>query len=204
MVFITSIEPAGPDRRARRLTLDGPDHVRITAAAVVRDLAFEAGDAIELSELEESEERMARERALRLVGYRERCVAEVSLRLTRDGYPQPLAQRLVGRFEELGLIDDARFAAAWVRMRVASGFGAVRIRRELVTKGVSEDIVDAAIAEFAPDDPVESARAILRGAVAVDSRSRSRLIRKLMTRGFEARVAAAAVGDTVRGQSDSE
>ena len=196
MVAIAHIEDAGPDRRARRLVLaDGT--ALMTAAAVVKELALNAGiqcDRASLDDdLRQAELRQSRERALRLVGYRERSTEELRRRLLDDGYPQVVVEPLVERFVELGLVDDDRYSRMYVRSRLRSGYGVRRIARELDKKGVPAYIASAALDEIAVDDPVTMARAALGGRVATDPRERQRLIQRLVTKGYDLRTALAAV-----------
>lgn len=196
MVAIVHIEDAGPDRRARRLVLaDGT--ALMTAAAVVRELSLDAGDQRDRASLDEdlrqAEMKQSRERALRLVGYRERSTDELRRRLLDDGYPQAVVEPLVERFVELGLVDDDRYSRMYVRSRLRSGYGVRRIAHELDKKGVPAHVVAAALDEIATDDPVMMARMALGGRVATDLRERQRLIQRLVVKGYDLRTAIAAV-----------
>lgn len=196
MPQLVRIESAGPDRRARRLHF-GENAERLTSAAVVRALGLSEGSDVDLQTVAELEETCARERALQLVGYRERSVTELRNRLLNDGYPSPLVAALVDRFVELMLVDDRRFAGQWVRNRLAAGYGSVRIRRELAEKGVATHLIEAALEEAVEhdaDDEHDRARRVLRGKTPADAKERERLIRRLVSRGFSLSVALAVVG----------
>ena len=197
-VTITSIENAGPGNRARRLVLDEGTQIRLTAASVVKDLSLESGQIHEpeslASELDEAEVRLAKERALRILGYRERSAAEVDQRLLDDGYPPEVARDTVARFSELGLIDDSRFAAVYSRSRLAAGFGTRRIASELKQRGVAPEIAVSALREAMDGyDEVERAIGALRGRVPRDRRERERLLRHLVSKGFDLSTALAAL-----------
>lgn len=196
------IENAGPGPRVRRLLFsDGSDPV-ITSAATLRLACVEDGADVEPDVVRELiaqvEPDAARDRALALLGYRERSVAELRRLLLADGYRAATVEATVGRLSDLQLVDDSRFAAMWVRSRRASGYGPSRIRRELREKGVSDDVIADANAAYdscedAVDD-VAAARAVLGSARPTDRKHRERLIRKLVTRGFSFGVAVEAVG----------
>lgn len=197
-VTITSIEVAGPDRRARRLMFsDGLE--RKTAATVVTALDLEPGSAIDRVALEEAllteEPLHARERALRWVGYRERSPEELRVRLTRDGFPDDVSRAVVQRFEELGLVDEARFAEMWVRSRVRAGYGRRRIATELSTRGVSEHVAAAALGLSEGTD-VERARNQLARASLRSPKDRDRAMRRLVARGFDFGTARDAIAST--------
>jgi regulatory protein len=200
MLTIACIETAGPDRRARRLVFSDSSEPRTTSAAVVRALMIEPGMQFDNRELEpmlfEAELAQARERALRLLGYRERSEKELRTRLRDDGYPQTVVHRVSARMVETGLLDDERFARSWARARATGGYGPSRVSRELGDKGVDTELIAEAVREaFADQDPVARARAILGSAPPRTRSERDRAIRKLLRRGFSLSTALVALGD---------
>lgn len=200
---VTAIQPAGPDARARRIVF-AQGESRTTAAAVIRALGLEAGDEVAESEfiasLEALEPDCARERALRVVGYRERSTRELERRLVDDGYPAGIAREVVSRFVELGLVDDARFAGLWARSRALAGYGASRIVRELREKGVAPEMIEDAVSEVVGGDSEgQRARALIGDRPPQSAQDRERLIRKLVRRGFTFSVALGAVPQVERG-----
>lgn len=182
------IEDVGPHSRARRLLLSD-DEVIVTSRDVIKDLGFEPGttvDASTLSEaLGEAEERCARERALRLLGYRERSVAELARKLAEDGYSGRTVTTVVDRMVELGLVDDARFARLWVRGRVSAGYGPRRVSRELKERGLSPEVIDEAMTAEQDPDPVGRLRKSISSRWPCDRKQRESCIRRLIARGFE-------------------
>ena len=92
-----------------------------------------------------------------------RSRSELSGRLARKGVPVETAERLLDRFEEVGLVDDEAFARAWVQSR-HSGKGLARrvLAQELRRKGVEDEVARTALDEVDPDDEVESARLLVR------------------------------------------
>lgn len=198
IVTIERIEDAGPDRKARRLVFAGHVESILTSAAVVRSLGLTEGEDVDYEDLRariaSAAPEFARERALRVLGYRDRSQAELTRKLTDHGYDQDLVASLVERFVELGLVDDARFASLWARTRKSSGMGPQRIRRELAERGVSKELAESAVSDiFGDTDCVEQARASLRGRRAEDTRARDRLVRTLVRRGFTIGTALKAV-----------
>lgn len=190
-------ERAGPDLRARRLVFDD-ESTRTTSAAASRILGLEEGvelgaDAIEAA-LAEVEPRLAKDHALRLLGYRERSTAEVRTRLTDAGHPSPVVEGVLVRFRELELLDDARFADMWARSRAAAGYGRRRVARELSQKGVDAETAQVALdAAFSPASQAERARAVLRGSRPSTRAERDRLLRRLVARGFDVGTALEAL-----------
>jgi regulatory protein len=198
---IIRIEDAGPERKARRLVFDDGSEPRTTSAVVAKELGLEEGlelsaDALEMA-LQQAEPPRAKERALQLLGYRERSVAELTRKLRDSGYGAPLVLATVARCAELGLVDDERFAEAWVRSRTSAGHGSRGIRRELTEKGVSPHVIAAALErECATDQELARARAALRGQRALNRKDRDRLVRRLVARGFDLPMAFQVVGES--------
>jgi regulatory protein len=194
---IQRIESVGPDRRARRLFFEDSSEARVTSAAVLKLLSLDVGSEVDLDQLHaalaEQEPQLARERALQLLGYRERSRAELRQRLLENGYPTGVVDSVVDRFCEVELVDDVRFASAWVRTRASGGYGRRRIARELAEKGVDESIINSALSDELTDDELCRARASLRGRQPRDAKDRQRLVRRLVSRGFEFRTALDAV-----------
>lgn len=195
---IQRIESAGPDARARRVFFDDDSESRVTSKAALKFLELEVGSNVDSAEfssaLAEHEPRLARERALQLLGYRERSRSELRQRLIDNGYPAPVVDSVVSRFCEVELVDDVRFASSWVRSRASAGYGRRRILRELADKGVDDQIALAAVDEQIGEDELSRAHSALKGREPRDPKDRERLVRRLVARGFELRTAVEAVG----------
>jgi len=100
----------------------------------------------------------AKEICLRLLTDRARTKHELGARLRRKGIPDEVAEGVLARFDEVGLIDDEAFAGAWVRSRHNHrGLGRRAIAQELRRKGVAREIADEALTEV--DDEAEAQRA---------------------------------------------
>ena len=82
--------------------------------------------------------------------------------LAKKDVPEEAAAAVLDRFTEVGLIDDAAFAAAWVSTR-QSGRGLARraLTAELRAKGVDGEVAAAAVAEVDPQDEWDSARRLV-------------------------------------------
>jgi regulatory protein len=102
---------------------------------------------------------VARGICLRLLTDRARTRVELAQALCRKGVPDEVLNRVLERFDEVGLIDDKAFAGQWVRSQHQHrGLGRTAIAVELRRKGVDREIADEALAEVAPES--ERLRAI--------------------------------------------
>jgi regulatory protein len=82
--------------------------------------------------------------ALRFLEARSRSVAEVRTRLTRAGYQLELVESAIARLVDLGMLDDAAFAAQWVESRDrAHPRGEAALMVELRQKGIDAPTIAA-------------------------------------------------------------
>ncbi len=94
---------------------------------------------------------------------RARSRSELSDKLARKGVPAELGERLLDRFEDVGLVDDAAFARSWVQARqTGKGLARRALSQELRRKGVDDEVAREALDEVDPDDEIEAARALVR------------------------------------------
>lgn len=136
-----------------------------------------------------------------LLARREHSVAELRAKLTAREFDADAVDAAVNRLAEEGLIDDRRFAAAFVASRVRKGQGPVRIRVELERRGVSTDTVVACLdqGDIDWDDLACSVRIKKFGPErAPDYREWARQAKFLQYRGFTGEQISAALG-TERG-----
>ena len=140
------------------------------------------------------------EAALRFLEARQRSAEEVRRRLLLRGYRPDLVEGSIERLTELGMIDDAAFARAWVESRDrARPRGERALRQELARKGIDRALRDEALAEREvdrPDADEDAARRLLeRHASALarvsDPRARRQRAYALLARnGFDSEVCA--------------
>ena len=92
-----------------------------------------------------------------------RSRAELATKLAKRRVPEEVAERLLTRFEEVGLIDDAAFARSWVESRQpGKGLGRRALAQELRRKGIDDEVAREALGEVDPEDEEEAARALVR------------------------------------------
>jgi regulatory protein len=88
------------------------------------------------------------EAAARFLEVRSRSVSEVRRRLGGAGYRADLVEGAIARMTELGMLDDAVFARAWVESRDrARPRGERAIREELRLKGIDRETIDSVLAD---------------------------------------------------------
>ena len=112
-------------------------------------------------------EAAAREICLRLLSFSPRTRAQLADALRRKGVADDVAERVLGRYTEVGLIDDAAFAQAWVQSRHAGrSLGRRALAAELRQRGVADDTVKEAVEELAPEQEESAARELVAKRMA--------------------------------------
>ena len=148
-------------------------------------------------------EQVARTILLRRLSAAPRTRSELRTDLLRRGVPDDVADRVLDRFVDVGLIDDTAFAQLWVdsRQRTRGSARAV-LRQELRSKGIGDD--DAARALEGIDEEAERARAIelvhakVRSMQRLDPEVRvRRLVSMLMRRGYRRGTALSVVTEVL-------
>lgn len=137
----------------------------------------------------EEEKRSAKECALNVLSFRERSPKEIRDKLVLKGFAPPVIDVVLGDLTAVGLVDENRFARAWIRDRVLSGKKGMRlVRSELMKKGVAKETIAAALEEE-PVDEETAARELVKKyeprLAALEPRKRKkRLYDMLLRRGF--------------------
>jgi regulatory protein len=127
-------------------------------------------------------ESVARKILLDQLTGRARTRSELADKLAARNVPTDIAGRLLDRFEEVGLVDDAAFAKEWVEQR-QSGRGLARraLAQELRRKGIDDEVAREALDEVDEDQEVEAARRLVQAKLrSVRSLDRDRAVRRLV------------------------
>ncbi|PCG84342.1 recombination regulator RecX [Streptomyces sp. WZ.A104] len=129
----------------------------------------------------------ARNICLRLLTGTPRTRKQLADALRKREIPDEAAEEVLARFEDVGLIDDAAFAGAWVESR-HHGRGLARraLVRELRTKGVDSAVIDEAVGQLDADQEEETARELvarkLRSTRGLDRDKRLRRLAGMLAR----------------------
>ncbi len=134
---------------------------------------------------------------------RPHTAAELTRKLARRQVPEEVAEAVLGRFAEVGLVDDRAFAAAWVDSR-HGGRGLARraLAHELRQRGVEGAVVAEALAELAPETELATARRLvqrrLAGLAGLPREAQvRRLVGLLARKGYGAGTAARVVREAL-------
>lgn len=129
---------------------------------------------------------------------------ELADKLAKKDVPGELAEQLLDRFTEVGLIDDEAFAKAWIESRQpGKGLARRALAHELRRKGIDDEIARDALAEIDPDDEAAAARVLVRRKLRSvrgleQQKATRRLVGMLARKGYGAGMAFAIVKDELR------
>jgi regulatory protein len=146
----------------------------------------------------------AREICLNLLTMRPRTRAELRTGLLRRGVAEDVADQVLGRLDEVGLVDDAAFAEQWVRSRhTYQGMARRALSAELRRKGVADELAAEAVSTLDSETEEARARELVRkrmramGGVEEVAAIR-RLVGMLARKGYPEGMAYRVVRDELR------
>ncbi len=138
---------------------------------------------------------MTREEALtytaRLCNKAEYCRAEIATKLRTKGLSAGDIDAVVDELERQRLVDDRRFALAFVRTKFRNQlWGRRKIAIELQRRRIARTAIDEALAQITDHEYTAALRALIDRktrtiATPVDAPARASLARTLIGRGFE-------------------
>jgi regulatory protein len=187
---------------------DPEDSGRCPSAAFPEDRAVSPGGATPEAPRDNPEER-ARQTCLRLLTLAPRTRAQLADALRKRGISDETADEVLSRFEDVGLIDDAAFARAWVESRHYSrGLSGRALSAELKQRGVAAEEIRAAIEEqLDPDAEVEAARRLvdrkLQSTRGLPPEQRTRRLAGLLARkGYPAGLAFRVIREALESEGE--
>jgi regulatory protein len=150
----------------------------------------------------------AREICLRQLSLAPKTRAQLREALTTCDIPDDVADAVLGRFADVGLIDDAAFARAWVESRhYSKGLAGRALKAELRRRGVEDDDIKEAVATLGPDAEAEAARRLVDRKLAgmkgqpVQTRTR-RLAGMLARKGYPAGLAFRVIREALEAEGE--
>jgi regulatory protein len=128
-----------------------------------------------------------RHKAMDMLARREYAEGELRQKLEAKGNPPEAVAEVVAQLCEEDLVSDERFTEAFVRSRMNSGYGPLRIQAELRERGV-DDTIQAIYLDFRDALWVKQAAQVrskrFGPEAAEDYKERARQARFLQYRGF--------------------
>lgn len=151
----------------------------------------------------EDQERVARDVVLRQLSMMARSREQLREKVLAKGVGEDVAERVLDRFTEVGLVDDAAFAESLVRtQRESRGLSRRGLAAELRRRGVERDVVEEAVSAVGDEEEYETALRLARKRAAatagLERQVRERRIAGMLARkGYGASVAYRAVREAL-------
>jgi regulatory protein len=140
---------------------------------------------------------------LRQLALAPRSRAELRQKLAQRGCAPEVANAVLDRMTQVGLIDDEAYAQMLVRSQQAGrGLARSALARELRTKGIEDHLAEAALASISDIDERDRARALVDKKLramhgqGIDVQTR-RLAGMLARKGYSSSVAYAVIRDAI-------
>ncbi len=144
--------------------------------------------------------RAALDSAVRSLSQREHARRELERKLASKGHAPQLVEQVMDYLHTHDLQSDDRFAESFVRSRVQKGYGPVKIRQELASRGLGEEALERQLTEPADFWLSVARRALARkfghssDEVEIDRDAWNTRARFLARRGFPADLIYRALG----------
>ncbi|WP_338183208.1 regulatory protein RecX [Jatrophihabitans sp.] len=132
-----------------------------------------------------------------------RTRAELATALARRGVPDDAAERVLNRFVEVGLIDDAALADGYaLAQHRERGLAGRAVAQKLRRRGVPDDTLQAAVGLIDPESELATARALaarkLRSMGGLEPAAQARrLVGLLARKGYPSGLAYQVVREAI-------
>ena len=208
----TAPEDSGADPGRGRSVVAGSaaDHGDASSAGVSSDGAGAGPGGAGSGGADSGSEEAARAICLRLLTAGPRTRAQLATALRKRRIPDEVAESVLSRFTEVGLIDDAAFARAWVESR-HHGRGLARraLSAELRQRGIPDGEVRSAVGVLGPQDELATAQRLVAKRLPVSrgkpmpTRARQ-LMGMLARKGYAAGLAAQVVREALEREQEND
>jgi regulatory protein len=146
---------------------------------------------------------VARRIVLRQLAMAPRSRQQLRDKLATRGCPDEVAEAVLDRMTEVGLVDDEAYAAMLVRSQQAGrGLAARALARELRTKGIDDETAQATLAGIDPEEERARARELvvkkLRTMHGLDATVQTRRLAGMLARkGYPSGLAFAVIREAI-------
>ena len=151
-MIITNIVPKR--KKLSAVYIDGEFALKIDTETIISS-PYSVGSEIDDEQLKElidrAEEKRAKEKALWLLSTRDHSKRELETKIRKTNSAES-AQKAVERMEELGLVDDEKFARRYAEELINIKHLSVRgAKYKLTEKGIDKNLADEILEELATD-----------------------------------------------------
>ena len=186
-MIITDIVPKR--KRLSALYIDGEFAMKLDTETIIAS-PYSVGSEITDEELKElldaSNEKRAKEKALWLISYRDHSKRELETKISRTS-DRESAKKAVERMEELGLLNDEKFARRYTEELINAKHLSVRAAEyKLTEKGIEKELARQILDELDPD-PREHIGILIETkyrTALIDEKGKRRAVAALQRMGY--------------------
>ena len=131
----------------------------------------------------ESEKLSAFNKVLKLISVRYKTQREVEKYLYEKGYVAGVVYYCINKLNEYHYLDDDRYAESYINAH-KNRYGILKLKQELMLKGVSEEICDKYLSEFSQENQILVLAEKYMKNKEKNKENYQKLIRHLMGKGF--------------------
>lgn len=189
MNTITKIQVQSKDKSRVNLYLDNKFFCGLDMETAVKH-SLKPGTIIseeKLTEIQmESEKQSAYNKALKLVSIRYKTQREIERYLYEKGYLSQVVYYVLSRLIEYHFVDDERFVNSFIQTH-KDRYGKLKLKQQLMIRGVSENLIDSAISEvdFDQTDEIIMLAEKYMKSKEPTKENYAKLFKYLMGKGFE-------------------
>jgi len=190
---ITKIEQQKKKKNRVNIYIDGEFALGLYKDTVIKYHLYENKEITpeEISSIKKFEEFSdAKEKVLNFISYRERSRKEIKDYLSNKGISQVIINKVLNDLENAGLVDDRKFALAWIKNRnKINPKGNFVLKMELTEKGIEENEIEKLLGDV---DEKENARKVIKKAVKKYGEkisAKKKILEYIQRRGFSINIA---------------
>jgi regulatory protein len=132
----------------------------------------------------------ARSMLLKFLTYRSRSIKEAIDYLKSKGFTDDTSEAIIGEMINYGYLNDEKFVDNFIAYRKNQGYGILKVRHELIIKGITRDLIEEKLeASFSRDGDLVRIKALLEKRVSREQKIDVRWVKRqaafLKRRGFQ-------------------
>jgi len=142
--------------------------------------------------------------AVKMLSLCDRSEGEIRERLAKNGYPDAVIARVIGKLYEADLLNDEAFAQRWTQSR-GHKLGRNRLSRELARRGIDRETAEQALSKLSDEDQLDDAvrltgKFLGRTRGDFDRKLYQRTLAMLARHGYDADIARRAIEIIAKGE----
>jgi len=194
MISVTKVE-----RKGNKIQVTFSDSTSIKLSSdVYKKFPVKVGDEIDEKSLElikrENEYFEVKRSALRFLSIRNHSSQELSRKLLRKKFSGEIIEKVLNDLFNLGYLNDKKFAEQYFNELVGKFFGPLKIKNELIKRGINREVVDEVLNDYFTNDEMQ--REVIQKLLSkskfpkkISSKNElQRIYNYLISRGFSSNV----------------